>query len=309
VRFAVLSLLLGLMVVPSSHAAAPRPPALATLLARHVPVLVLHPDERFQPVAVDGFLADADVTQRTEAGWEKVDEPLPSGGADLRLDQRLCRAIDGLSASPCYAAAEAAHASGAVVYGAAFRSKTRIELQYWLWYPYDDFSPTYPAGPFWQVHEGDWEAVSVILDLRGTPLGAAYSQHAKGQRRPWATVPRRGTRPLVYVGLGSHANFFTAGEQPLAPPAVDQASINVMKAYGIAVPADHTGNGRLVRPKLVRITARTPAWMAFAGEWGETGYIHLPDRDPLAAGAGPRGPAFHAQWRRPVREVLSWPRG
>lgn len=308
-RLVVLGSLLVLSVVPRSAAAQPRLPSLATLLTRHAPILVLHPDERFVPVAVDGFLADADLTRKTEAGWERVDGPLPAGGGELRLDQRLCDALDGLAASPCYAAAEAAHGSGPVVYGAAFRTKTRIALQYWLWYPYDDFSPTFPAGAFWQVHEGDWEAISVILDRRGKPLVVACSQHSKGRRRAWAAVPKRGLHPLVYVALGSHANYFGPGEQPLTPPAVDQATINVMKAYGVAVPADHTGNGRMVRPKLVRITSRTPSWMTFAGAWGETGYVHLPDRDPLPSGAGPRGPAFHAQWRRPVAEALSWPRG
>ena len=40
---------------------------------------------------------------------------------------------------------------------------------------------------------------------------------------------------------GTRANFFTVGEQPLRVPLVDQAVINVMKAYGVPVPADHTG--------------------------------------------------------------------
>ena len=115
--------------------------------------------------------------------------------------------------------------------------------------------------------------------------------------------------PLVYVGLGSHANFFGPGVQPLDPRTVEIQVINVMKAYGIAVPADHTGNGRIVRPRLVRVTARTPSWMTYAGAWGETGYLHVPDQEPIAAGAGPTGPAFHRQWRRPVVEAMSWPRG
>ena len=307
-RLVALCLLGGLLVVPWS-AAAPKPPQLTTLLARHAPVLVLHPDERFLPVAVDGFLADSDLTRKTEVGWVNVDGPLPVGGSDLRLDQRLCHAVEGLAASPCYQAAEAAHGSMPVVYGAAFRTRTRIDLQYWLWYPYDDFSPTYPAGTFWQVHEGDWEAVSVVLDSSGKPLAAAYSQHRKGKRRAWGAVPKRGVRPLVYVGLGSHANFFDSGEQPLDPRTVEIQVINVMKAYGIAAPADHTGNGRIVRPLLVRVTARAPSWMTFAGAWGETGYLHVPDQEPIAAGAGPTGPAFHRQWRRPVVEEMSWPRG
>jgi hypothetical protein len=49
--------------------------------------------------------------------------------------------------------------------------------------------------------------------------------------------------------------------------------------------------------------------MAFAGAWGETGYLHVPDREPIGAGLGPTGPAFKKQWRFPVKEELSWPRG
>jgi hypothetical protein len=308
-RLVALAVLVALVVAPWSGAAAPRPPSLGTLLARHVPILVLHPEENFRPVPVEGFVADSDLQRKIAAGWETVPGPLPLGGADLRLDQRFCRAIDGLAAAPCYVAAESAHASAPVVYGAAFRTRSRIDLQYWIWYPFDDFSPGHPADDFWQVHEGDWEAVSVILTTAGSPLVAAYSQHAKGRRRAWSRTPKRGERPVVYVGLGSHANFFTAGEQPLTPPAVDQATINVMKAYGIPVPADHTGTGRTIRPRLVRVSARTPSWMTFAGTWGETQYVHIPGRDPLVAGGGPRGPAFQQHWRRPVAEAMSWPQG
>lgn len=284
------------------------PPSLSALLARHVPILVLHPAERFGPVRVDGFLADSDLQQKTAAGWETIGGPLPAGGADLRLDQRSCNAIDGLAASPCYAAAEKAHGSEPVVYGKAFRTKTRIDLQYWIWYPYDDWSPTVQPGAVWQVHEGDWEAVSVVLDLQGRPLVAGYSQHKAGKRREWARVPKRGARPLVYVALGSHANFFGPGIQPFDPRTVDPAAISVLKAYGV-VPADLTGRGRTIRPRLVPVGAKAPSWMTFAGAWGETEYFKLPDRDPLAAGLGPTGPAFHRQWRFPVKEELGWPRG
>ena len=305
----LLTLVCALAVAGSAAGERERTPSLAALLARHVPVLVLHPDESFEPVPVDGFLADSDLTRKTASGWEIVPGPLPAGGADLRLDLRSCTAFDGLAATACYVATEAVHGAAPVVYGAVFRTGDRIDLQYWLWYPYDDFSPVYPANDFWQAHEGDWEAVSVILDRVGTPLTVAYSQHAKGRRRAWARAPKQGLRPLVHVGLGSHANFPGPGEHPLLPPAVDQATINVMRAYGIAVPADHTAKGTVIRPALVRVSSRTPSWMTFAGAWGESGYIHIPGREPLVAGAGPRGPAFHAQWQRPVREEMSWPRG
>src|SRR5574340_605272 len=185
------------------------PPSLPALLARYSPILVLHPAELFAPVLVDGYLADSDLEQKTATGWVKLDEPLPAGGADLRLDQRYCTARDGIAAAPCYAAAEAAHDPVPTVYGAAFRRAGKIALQYWLFYPYDDYSPTLPPGQIWQVHEGDWRSVSVLLDARGTPLLVGLSRHSGGARRDWAHAPKRGLHPLVHVALGSHANYFT----------------------------------------------------------------------------------------------------
>jgi hypothetical protein len=282
-------------------------PSLATLLSRHVPILVLHRAEQFQPVPVDGYLADSDLLRRTATGWEKVGGPLPRGEADLRLDQRYCQAREGVAAAPCYAAAEAAHHASPTVYGAGFRRRDRIALEYWLWYPYDDYSPTVPAGDLWQVHEGDWESVSVILDLRGRPLVVGCSQHGAGRRRDWTRVPRRGLRPLVYVAIGSHANYFTPGTQRFDPRVVDPLFISIIKQNG-GQPVDHTGRGRVLRPRLVRVTSTTPSWMTFAGAWGEDEYLHVPGGLPVVSGgAGPRGPAFHEQWRRPIGDVLSWP--
>jgi hypothetical protein len=283
-------------------------PPLSTLLARHVPILVLHPAERLRPVAVEGFLADSDLFRKTPAGWERVEGPLPAGGADLRLDQRLCSARDGVAATACYVSAQAAHGSAPIVYGAAFRRRNRIDLQYWLWYPYNPYSPTVPEGELWQVHEGDWEAVSVIVDLRGRPLVVGYSQHGEGKRREWARAPKQGVRPRVYVALGSHANYFAPGKHPWDPRVAEPLLISIFKQAGQA-PIDYTGRGPVVSTRLVRVTGSGPSWMAFAGTWGEDQYIHATGGQPVAAGTGPLGPAFHEQWRRPVAEVLSWPRG
>jgi len=306
-QLAACLLLAAIGLVPAAAARPAAAPSLDALLARHVPILVLHPAERFAPVSVAGFLADAELQRKTASGWEPVPGPLPAGGADLRLDQRLCSAREGMAAGSCYAQAEAAHGTAPVVYGAAFRSGGRIALQYWLWYPYNDYSPTVPAGEVWVVHEGDWEAVSILLDLKGRPLLVALSRHSAGVRREWAKAPKRGVRPLVYVGLGSHANVFGPGEHPLDRRA-EPVLVPIIEAYGVRA-VDHAARGRVVRPRLVRVSATSPPWMAFAGSWGEEGYLGLPGREPIPTGSGPRGPAFHDQWRRPVAEVLSWPRG
>ena len=307
-RLSLLALLLAVVVVvPAAGAMSTAPPSPSTLLARHVPILILHPAERFRPVPVDGFLADADLQRKTLAGWEKVDEPLPPGGAQLRLDQRLCNAREGTAALECYADAQSAHPSSPTAYGAAFLTRTRIVLQYWLWYPFNAYSPTVPAGEIWQVHEGDWESVSVILDRAGKPLHVGLSSHCEGTRRDWKRAPKRGTRPLVYVTLGSHANAFRPGKHALDARCFTPEVISIIEAFGTE-PVDHAAIGPTIRPRLVRVSATTPAWMAFAGTWGEDAFIHFPSNDPIVYGAGPRGPAFHKQWRRPVGDVLSWPR-
>ena len=170
------------------------------------------------PVRVDGFLVDSDLQQRMPAGWETIPGPLPSGRADLRLDQRSCLAIDGPAAAPCYAGAEAVHGSPPVVYGKAFRTRRGVDLQYWIWYPYNDYGLTSPPREVWQAHEGDWESVSVILDREGRPLEAALSKHCAGTRRAWSDVRRRGGRPIAYVALGSHANYFEPERSATARP-------------------------------------------------------------------------------------------
>lgn len=193
-----------------------------------------------------------------------------------------------------------------MVYGRAFRTRTRIDLQYWIWYPFNDYSSTVPPGDVWQVHEGDWESVSVILDLTGRPLLVALSKHCAGTRRAWAGVQRRGARPLVYVALGSHANYFRPGTFSHSPACWPRELRDVVRALELV---DRTGVGRTVRPSVVPVTARWPAWMRFRGVWGERAYVRFPNNDPIPYAGAPRGPAFHAIWRRPVATELGWPSG
>jgi hypothetical protein len=288
---ALLGVLLVLAGASGSDAASA--PSLSTLLARYSPIVVLHPQERFRPVAVDGFLADAELVR---------------DGNRLRLDQRYCSARDGLAAVDCYAQAEDAHASPPVVYAAAFRRGNRIALQYWLWYVLNPYSPSGLTGELWQVHEGDWEAVTVLLDRAGRPVLAGYSQHGEGARREWKRVPKRGTHPVAYVALGSHANYFSPGTHRFDPRVIEPLLISIIEQNGYE-PVDHTGRGEMLRPKLMRVTAATPSWMAFPGTWGEDQYLRTPGQQPVVFGAGPRGPAFHELWRAPVADLLGWPRG
>lgn len=290
-RLGPLAVLLLALAVPALAAAADdsRAPSPAQLLRRYAPVLVLHPDERFRPERVDGFLAASD---------------LVAGHRDVRG----CLSIDGPAALDCYANADGAHPSPPTAYGAVFRTGRRIVLEYWLFYAFDLYSPAIPANEFWQDHEGDWEAVSVVLDASGQPLAVGTSRHCGGARRSWSRVQRRGTRPVVYVALGSHANYFAPGEYALDQRCWPDVARRIFVAYGVPL-RDHVAAGAVVVPQVVPVTARSPGWMSFAGAWGETQYVHFPNNPPFAYGLGPVGPAFHALWRRPLATVLAWPRG
>jgi len=77
--------------------------------------------------------------------------------------------------------------------------------QYWLWYLYNPKVFVLAAGN----HEGDWEFVQ-IASAGGTPVCMTNSQHQSGSARMWWDIERRAGRPVVYVALGSHANYFAA---------------------------------------------------------------------------------------------------
>jgi hypothetical protein len=159
------------------------------------------------------------------------------------------------------------------VYGRAREAGGRVWLQYWLFYYYNDKSIAHIG-----LHEGDWEMVQVGLDPDGRPAVATYSQHAGGERRDWKDVETvggsGGGAPVVYVSLGSHANYFTPGEYWVRPfPLRDHAS----------------AGGDAVRPTLERLT-NDLGWLQWPGEWGSSG----------SPNDSPEGPGHHEkQWHRP----------
>jgi hypothetical protein len=292
-RVALLALTALAVAATASASASPQPPGKQRLLSTYAPILVLHPDERFHPETVDGYLADSDLV----------------GG---HYDQRLCRALDGPAAIECYASADAAHDAPPTVYAAAFENGDRTVLEYWLFYPFDLYSVSDPPDEFWQDHEADWESVAVVLDTtvktKPKPVLLGGSRHCSGARRDWTRIERHGTHPVVYVALGSHANYFAPGEIPLDRSCWPPVARAVFKAYGVPL-RDHVAAGQILTPALVPISAAEPSWMTFTGKWGEAQYVHFPKNAPFAYGYGPTGPASHALWRNPLPTVLAWPRG
>lgn len=82
-------------------------------------------------------------------------------------------------------------------------------LQYHFFYAFNDWRL---AANGMNHHEGDWEMVAVYLK-NDAPYAVLFSQHGAGNIEKWDKVTiavdshGQRTHPLVYVALGSHANY------------------------------------------------------------------------------------------------------
>ena len=297
-----------------------------TLLDMYQPVTYLDPVEQFGPASVQSFVADADLEQFNAGSWVLVDEnpepgqlPGPGTGA-WRLNQDSCTPTLVLGGLACYAAAGNEGAGASVVYGHVARVPGAVVLEYWFFYYDDVYSYTYPPSDFiWQAHEGDWEAVSVVLSEDEQPQYVGYSQHCLGQRRAWSSTPLLGTHPVVYVADGSHANYFTAGIHPINVQCIPPPAIAFLQAVHLPLPADHVfDGGEVAGPReaggtfthLRVIDDGHPSWVSFPGSWGEAQYFHAPA--PIGTvpfGTSPQGPAYHSLWVDPLGTLAGWPLG
>lgn len=103
-------------------------------------------------------------------------------------------------------------------YGRVVREKGWIVLQYWYFYPFNNWRSGFFGA---NDHEADWEMVNIYAyeDDEGAvqPAWVAYASHnfsGDDLRRHWddPEVEKMGDHPVVYVGGGSHASYFQSGE-------------------------------------------------------------------------------------------------
>jgi hypothetical protein len=83
-------------------------------------------------------------------------------------------------------------------------------LQYHFFYAFNDWRL---AANGMNHHEGDWEMTAVYLK-NDVPYAVLFSQHGAGNIEKWETMNKavdklgnETTHPVVYVALGSHANY------------------------------------------------------------------------------------------------------
>jgi RsiW-degrading membrane proteinase PrsW (M82 family) len=246
------------------------------LAATYAPVLYFHAKERYRPQPIEVMLDHARLRQ-TISGVEATvrDEvtidDLATAPADAYLD--LWYGNDTTSGYLNYTAHgwyydvnDLRAAYPVTAYARVKRaSDGRVAIQYWLFYYYNDW---------YNKHEGDWEMVQVELDATGQPIRVAYAQHHGGTVRPWDAVDTiDGTHPQAYVALGSHATYFA--RDTLYPQGVDLGNARI-DVY------DRAGSVDPVTPAIQLIGDDDPAWLAFAGRWGERAFGDF---------SGPTGPA------------------
>lgn len=131
-----------------------------------------------------------------------------------------------------------------VYYGRVLREKDKTGnewtiLQYHFFYAFNDWRL---AANGMNHHEGDWEMTAVYLKS-DQPYAVLFSQHGAGNIEKWGAtrkaVDKQGqetTHPVVYVALGSHANYSkpeVIRSPSMYKPVVCSASCTVLMAGSI----------------------------------------------------------------------------
>src|SRR5215216_6247864 len=103
-------------------------------------------------------------------------------------------------------------------HGRVLRQDGWIVLQYWLFYPFNDWRSNFFGA---NDHEADWEKVFVYLSESESgeirPEWVAYAAHEESGdrlRRRWddPELEKSGEHPVVYACAGSHASRYSPGE-------------------------------------------------------------------------------------------------
>jgi hypothetical protein len=211
-------------------------------------------------------------------------------------------------------------------HGRVVRQDGWIVLQYWLFYPFNDWRSGFFGA---NDHEADWEKIFVYLSESEagevTPEWVAYAAHnytGDNLRRRWddPEVEKVGEHPVIFVGAGSHASYYAPGEYlteltlPLPSPLArvadavrsfwktrlgqyvgdgdeDEESSYfhipfVDYARGDGLTVGEGGDKAWDEPRL--ITDPPPAWVSgYRGLWG------LYARDPFEGEDAPAGPMYN----------------
>lgn len=291
------------------------------LLARHQPDLRLSFGEPWGPVAVEDVVADFTLEAGTGGKPATLERLATTADPSSRLNIRRCPTGEG---HRCYGRRTALRESHPrTTYARVWKNPgpqgPRFALQYWFFYYFDAFpnnAAFFREPTAWQLHEGDWEQITIFLDRHLQPKLAGYSSHCSGTLRPWREVEKRGSRPVAYVALGSHAHFFEATQSTPAPAACTRRITDRLKNlgarhrgfYDVATGTSTTQDSR--PPDYIVNVTKPPAWLSFPGRWGETNLIRFflaaGRWRSFKAGPAPSSPTNKPEWHNPLLLLQKW---
>jgi hypothetical protein len=261
-----------------------------------VPTLQFKSGEEFFPVNVEYHISNSDLMLKTSAGDQTIssDPTIELISTYTSGDYYLNNRLGGLSEiSADYT--DKRSSLPIVSYARVTPSLNSYIVQYWFFYAFNE-------GPL-NEHEGDWEMVEVIVDPSGeNALSASYSQHISGQTASWGDVEKvDGSHPIVYVALGSHANYFRSyqGNFGFESDIVGNDGETISHSQIEIVLLGEPGPGNRVDSQ---------AWLDYSGRWGDWELF----ADALRGTAGPSGPAhgdnsdkwgFPFEWSSSLRDL------
>ena len=288
---AVLATIAGLLAPAAAAAAVPSPIDLAL---RFQPHLFFDGGELWRPVDVDAFLAEPghQLCTATPPACTPLLSAAQLTGAGSYLDLRGTSPDGADATAPDIATCGRSLSTlldcdlggRSVIYAHVRRGARRIAIDYWWFERYNAFSI--------DLHEGDWEGVSVIADGAGARVREVhFAAHLDEWRYP-RDIPRLdgGRHVRVYVARGDHASYPRSCRRLCLQTGSDlpEGRFDGRRAWVANDPA-------ACARRCVRLLPQTPAgapasWDAWDGRWGLT-------RSALFA--APRTPAFQPRYERP----------
>ncbi len=293
IALAILSVMPGSVVEGRATPAQTSPSPDDELLARYAPVLAVRDQpteceagEPYLPMSVEELFAVPGLILR---GPDEavVDEPTLDDLAAVAPGDAWHIDVPGNALDPDCSYEQLYDGAGAapMTYGRIVTDADHpgsLVVQYWFFYIYNDWNDR---------HEGDWEMIQIVFDatdaqaaLNAVPDRVMFAQHEGGELSDWEGGPLQrvdDTHPVVYVGEGSHASYFSS-ERWFGKSAQSGFGCDDTRA-----PIDQ------VSPEVVRLTG-DESWLAYTGRWGE---------QQKSFNNGPTGPATKSQWAAPVTWV------
>lgn len=282
------------------------------LARRFAPVIRAHRDEFFPPIPVEATLSAAGLQPQGAAALPRPPSPrelfqIPQAEAALDLPgedlDALRTAFNALGPQPATMyytfAAIGTFSEEPVPEGGAYA------LQYFLHHFADAWGHEHQGA---HRHEGDWEMVQVTLDAALQPVAVTATRRwanalagdalPGGETIPWAQLSRAAeTHPVLFSGTGAHTPYFRPGATRIGAgleehdglgiwyvPA-EAASDQAIVAYPDTAPLELVPLGRVGENA-------NPAWLRYAGRWGQRDFPALPEDAVPGLRDGPVGPLF-----------------